>query len=418
MADVLTLSEKEVAQGQHGEGQAIAMRVLAETARLMGAKKLLPITSSHIDGCLYHGDSGVLFAQKLVKAGAQVTVPTSLNVGSLDLTNPDTVRLSGRVREMAGQLMSAHIDLGCQPTWTCAPYQAGHTPQLGQDVAWGESNAVAYCNSVLGARTNRYGDFLDLCCAITGKAPAFGYHLSENRKATILVDLSNVSPVLLAQDVFYPVLGAWYGSMLGDAVGIIRGIPKTVSQDQLKALGAASASAGAITLFHVEGITPEAPDLMTATQGQSVELVLKPSMDDFRRARDVLSTAAGGRLDAIALGSPHFSVSEFHQLQHFLNNRKVKVPFYVCTGRHTLTQIEEDGCYRQLVAAGITIIVDTCVVVTPILKQIDGTLMTNSGKFAWYSPSNTGYATIYGSLQDCVESAVAEQVVRDETLWM
>ena len=154
----------------------MAMRIVAETARLMGAHHLLPIESAHIDGALYHGDSGTLFAERLVAGGAKVSVRATLNVGAIDLTGCSRNQLPPHELAMATRMMHAYRQLGCEPTWTCAPYQAGHRPRLGSQVAWGESNAVAFCNSVLGARTNRYGDFLDIACAIAGRAPDYGLH--------------------------------------------------------------------------------------------------------------------------------------------------------------------------------------------------------------------------------------------------
>jgi hypothetical protein len=165
---VLTEAERAVATGEAGEGVAMAMRIVADAARLLGAPRLIPIASAHIDGALYHGDSGTLFAERLVEGGAEVAVRSTLNVGALDLTGCAQVRLAEPQRRMARRMMDAYRALGCETSWTCAPYQAGHRPEFGTDVAWGESNAVAFCNSVLGARTNRYGDFLDIACAITG----------------------------------------------------------------------------------------------------------------------------------------------------------------------------------------------------------------------------------------------------------
>ena len=162
---VLTADEQALASGARGDGAAMAMRIVAEAARLMGAPRLIPIASAHIDGALYHGDSGTLFAEKLVEGGARVAVHSSLNVGALDLVGCCAVKLDPHRRDMAKRMMRAYEAMGCAATWTCAPYQAGHRPATGTDVAWGKSNAVVFCNSVLGARTNRYGDFLDIACA-------------------------------------------------------------------------------------------------------------------------------------------------------------------------------------------------------------------------------------------------------------
>ncbi|MCY4400607.1 MAG: aconitase X catalytic domain-containing protein [Gemmatimonadetes bacterium] len=415
----LRLSPGEDARlaGDEGPAVALAMGIVVRMAEILGARELVEIASSHIDGCLYHGDGGVEFAERLVDLGGAVVVPATLNVGALDLLNPARVRSQGHKREMALRLMRAYQALGCTPTWTCAPYQAGHRPALGEHVAWGESNAVAFANSVLGARTNRYGDFMDICCAIAGRAPRTGLHLRERRRATVVVDTGRVDPDLKRRDVFYPVLGTWLGATVDDRVAVVTGLPGTVSEDQLKAVGAAAASAGAVGLFHVEGVTPEAPDLETALGGAAPQTVLTPNPRELRIVRDTLSTAASGPIDAVAVGSPHFSLQEFRHLDKLLPATPFAVPFYVCTGRSEYRQLEASGHLSRFLGAGVEIVVDTCVVVTPILPPQGGVLMTNSGKFAHYTPANTGYGVVYGSLEDCVSSAIRARVSRDECLW-
>jgi predicted aconitase len=405
---VLSREERAIAGGERGEGAAMAMRIVAETARLMGADRLIPIESAHIDGALYHGDSGTLFAERLVAGGARTAVRATLNVGAIDLTGCSRNRLPPHELEMARRMMTAYRSLGCEQTWTCAPYQAGHRPRLGSQVAWGESNAVAFCNSVLGARTNRYGDFLDIACAISGRAPDYGLHRAENRRATVVFDVSQIDPAFLFSDVAWPVLGNLYGRVIGDAIGVISGLAFRPWEDILKAFGAAAASTGSVGLFHVAGATPEAPDEATALQHlPPVErMVVTEAM--VRDAQGRLSTAdRADRVDAVAIGSPHLSLEEFDTLRRLLQGRKVAVPIYACTGRHVLRILERDGHRQQLESSGIIIVADTCIVVTPILPATPGAiLMTNSGKFSHYAPSNTGYSVLYGSMADCVESAV------------
>jgi predicted aconitase len=404
----LTTEEQAIASGERGEGAAMAMRIVAETARLMGARRLIRIESAHIDGALYHGDSGTLFAEKLVSGGARTAVRATLNVGAIDLTGCSRNRLPPHEHAMARRMMTAYRALGCEPTWTCAPYQAGHRPRFGSQVAWGESNAVVFCNSVLGARTNRYGDFLDIACAIAGRAPDYGLHRTENRRATVVFDVSQLDPAFLYSDVAWPVLGNLYGRLIGDAVGVISGLTFRPWEDILKAFGATAASAGAVGLFHVTGTTPEAPDEATALHHQSPAERIAVTAEMVADAQRRLSTAEhADRIDAVAIGSPHLSLEEFDTLLRLLNGRSVAVPIYACTGRHALNILERDGHRRQLESSGVIIVADTCVVVTPILPEKPGAvLMTNSGKFAHYAPSNTGYAVLYGSMADCVESAV------------
>jgi predicted aconitase len=409
---MLALSEAEraMAAGAQGEGAAMAMRIVAEAARLLGAPRLIQIASAHIDGALYHGDSGTLFAERLVEGGAKVAVRATLNVGALDLTGCAQIRLAGPRRGMARRMMEAYQALGCETSWTCAPYQAGHRPAFGTDVAWGESNAVAFCNSVLGARTNRYGDFLDIACAITARAPDHGLHRPENRRARIVVDVSALD---LADETAWPVLGSLYGREIGEAIGVVTGVAADPSEDALKAFGAAAASSGAVGLFHIAGVTPEASDLSAALGSLEPDTTIRVTPAMLADARSRLSTTdRPDRIDAVAIGSPHLSLDEFGRLERLLAGRRVAVPFYACTGRHVVAELDREGRRAALKALGVTVVADTCVVVTPIMRELPaGVLMTNSGKFAHYAPGNTGYAVLYGSLADCVQSAAAGRPV-------
>ncbi|WP_082358994.1 aconitase X catalytic domain-containing protein [Bosea sp. AAP35] len=413
----LTPEQRIIAAGT--DGAAMALRIVAEAARLMGALRLIPVASAHIDGALYHGDSGTLFAEKLVAGGARVAIRSTLNVGALSPAGCAAIRLAAHERDMAARMMRAYEAMGCEPSWTCAPYQAGHRPAQGTDVAWGESNAVVFCNSVLGARTNRYGDFLDIACAVSGLAPDYGLHRPENRIATLLIDARGLSHALRASDVFYPVLGTLLGRAAGSAIAVIEGLEGCTTEDRLKALGAASASAGGVGLFHVAGVTPEAPDAATALGGipPRETLVLTPEI--MRQALAGLSTAGDtDRIDAVAIGSPHLSLAEIDEVERRLAGRKLTIPLYANTGRHVLRPLEAQGRRAALEQAGVIFVVDTCVVVTPILPEIDGAvLMTNSGKFAHYAPGTTGYAVTYGSLSECVESAVAGRLFREDQSW-
>lgn len=402
----LTEHERAIAAGT--DGAAIAMRIVAEAARLLGAERLIPIRSAHIDGALYHGDSGTLFAERLVEGGARVSVRATLNVGALDLTGCSAVRLAEPARSMARRMMEAYRALGCETTWTCAPYQAGHRPEFGTDVAWGESNAVVFCNSVLGARTNRYGDFLDIACAIAARAPDCGLHKPENRLARFVFDLSSLDPAFLAEEIAWPILGSLFGREAGNAVGVVSGVRADPREDALKAFGAAAASSGAVGLFHMAGVTPEAPDLKTALGGVPPQRVVTVTQAMLRDSRRRLSTAlTSDRIDAVAIGSPHLSLAEFDRLESLLAGRRLRIPFHACTGRHALAALDKTGRRKTLEAQGVNIVVDTCVVVTPILVDLPGgVLMTNSGKFAHYAPGNTGYEVVFASLADCVESAV------------
>lgn len=416
----LTPKDRAMLNGEFGKGTQMAMRIISTMADVFGARSLLDIESAHIDGCLYHGESGIRFAQQLVDGHGRVTVPTTLNVGAIDLIHPEFFQGSKTAAERGALLMKLYEKMGCQPVWTCTPYQTMHRPSLGAQIAWAESNAIVFANSVLGARTNRYGDFIDICAALTGRAPATGLHLTQNRRAQRLFSVEKLPQYLLESDVFYPVLGYYLGQTSQGKIPAIVGLPGTVTEDQLKALGAAAASSGALALFHAVGITPEAQTITDAFQGESPTEGTSISFADLKASLAQLSTVPDGRIDAVALGSPHFSMAEFAALLPLIQKMppSPQVDFIVCTNRLALTGLKQKGWLTQFQQAGIRIVVDTCVVVAPILKAQEGVLMTNSGKFAHYTPGNTGLNVVFGSLEECVQSAAIGHVWRDEHLWV
>jgi len=402
-------------------GVALAMRLVVQLAETMRATELLPITGAHIDSCLFHGQSGLDFVAKLVDGDAQVAVPTTLNVSSLDLLHPELYRGSDQDASDAKALMDGYVALGCTPSWTCAPYQLEARPSFGEHVAWAESNAIVFANSVLGARTHRYGDFIDIAAAITGRVPNAGLHLSEKRHATMVIDVVDLSPALLASDSVFALIGFIAGRECGSSVPAIVGLPASTSEDNLKALGAAAASSGSLAMFHAVGITPEASTLDQATGGRNVGPRLTISSAQIREARDAVGFAGSDQksLGTVSLGTPHYSVTEIGLLGSLFHGRSVhpNIDFYVSTGRNMLHEAMLRGSVRELEKSGVTFVTDTCTYITPILRDATGLAMTDSAKWAYYAPGNIGVDTIFGSVQECVESAVKGYVVRDELLW-
>ncbi|MGH2523140.1 MAG: aconitase X, partial [Anaerolineales bacterium] len=319
----------------------------------------------------------------------------------------------------AHRQMIAYQSMGAVPTWTCAPYQTEMRPGFGQQIAWGESNAIVFANSVLGARTERYPDLLDICCAITGRAPAAGLHLTENRAGEVLFRLIDIPLALQQADAFFPVLGYLLGKVAQDRIPVVDGLSVQPGEDQLKALGAAAASSGTVALFHIVGLTPEAPTLEAAFQNRTPAQTIGVSLEMLRAACRELTTARGQALDMVVLGSPHFSLAEFKQLAPLLEGQRAheQVKFLVTTSRAVAHLAGEAGCLAPLRAFGGQITVDTCILASPMLPPEIRTLMTNSAKYAYYSPGLLNTQVTFGSLVDCVRSAVEGRVVRDESLW-
>lgn len=414
----LSLSDDDRAmlRGDKGEAARVAMRIISRIGEVMGARVLIDVTSAHIDGCLYHGPAGLDFARKLTLGGARVTVPTTLNVSSLDLLHPDLVRLDAETAADARALMDAYVSMGCRPTWTCAPYQLPDRPGLGEHVAWAESNAIVFANSVLGARTGRYGDFFDICCAITGRAPAAGLHLESERLARAVFRVEGVPDVLFGDAAAYAAIGHLVGRATGTTVPAITGLPEDTTEDQLKALGAAAASSGSMAMFHAVGITPEAPTLEVATGAIDPVLDVTIDLRSLRAARDELSTvAAGAAVGSVSLGTPHASAAELQRIAELVRGRELAVPVYVNTGRDVLADVPD--ALAALQDSGVRVVSDTCTYITPIIERTATPVVTNSGKWAWYAPGNLGFDVAFATLEECIDSAEAGRLVRHEGVW-
>jgi predicted aconitase len=419
----LQARDRALLDGNGGEAARLAMRMVLRVAEISGAKSLIDVTCAHIDGCLYHGRASLDLAERLVALGARVIVPTTLNVGLLDLLHPELNRGDRETAARARRLMDCYVAMGCEPTWTCAPYQLPRRPGFGEQIAWAESNAIVFANSVLGARTDRYGDFIDIFAAITGRVPDAGLHRDENRRGQVLFVLRGVPDRLLAEDVLYPVLGHLIGAEAGTRVPVIDGLLRDISEDRLKALGAAAASSGAVALFHVVGVTPEAPTLDAAFHGGKPERIVEVTPSQLRAARDALSNVSrqstADMLAAVSLGTPHFSLAEFQQLVQLLDGRRVHddVALFVSTARHIAAELEARGWAEILRRAGAQLVMDTCTYLTPIIPERRGVVMTNSAKWAYYAPGNIGVDVVFGSLEECVTSAAEGRIVRSDDLW-
>jgi predicted aconitase len=417
----LSAAEREVLAGAEGPARQVAMRLVVAMGGAARAPVLIPITQAHVDGCLYHGASGLDFVRLLLDGGGTTSVPTTLNVGGLDLLHPETHRGEPQAAREAAELMRLYRELGCRPTYTCAPYQLRSRPGVGDHVAWAESNAIVFANSVLGARTNRYGDFLDIAAAIVGRVPLHGLHTDEGRRGGVIFDLRGLPPALLGSDAAFPALGHLLGREAGEVVPVLVGLPRATSEDQLKALGAAAASSGSVAMFHAVGRTPEAPTVEAAVGGSPRVPRVEVTRRMLASARDDLSTVAEGRLAAVSLGTPHASLAELHDVARILRSENLRphpgVRLYVNTSRDVLHAAEAEGLTEPLTAARVELVVDTCTYVAPIMDNVDGPVMTNSGKWAYYAPANLGVDVVFGSLRECLRSAHEGRVWRDDELW-
>jgi len=420
----LTEADSALLDGASGEALRFAMEVVVRAARIMAAPRLIDAGFAHIDACHYYGRAHLDFARFFTERGARFRIPAWTNTLTVSLKRPevradaDPVVLA-EARELAG----LYVKLGCRPVWTCAPYQLPGGPAFGDHIVVGESNAVAYYNSAVGARTNKYGDFLDVCAGLTGRAPFAGLHTDAGRRARIRFDIAGLPEPLRHTELFCHVLGHLMGRLAGSRVPVITGLPPGTPLDSLKAIGAAGASSGGIAMFHAVGVTPEAPDLEAATGGIEPEETVAVTPEMLVAARDSLSSAGSGAGDGpvsmVALGTPHFSLTEFERAATLIAGRKVNpdVAFYISTSRIVAGMAAQKGWVEVLERAGGTILVDTCTYFAPAVRAARGRVMTNAAKWAYYAPGLLPVEVAFGSLEDCIETAVKGEVTRRDSVW-
>jgi len=416
----LQLSATDQAKLAGAEGQAVqaAMKILVRMAHLQGARELLDITQAHIDGCIYTGPASLAFAQRLVEWGGRVRVPTSLNAVSVDQRRWREQGVDPALGEPASALAEAYVALGCRPTFTCAPYLLESAPVLGEQVVWAESNAVVFANSVLGARTQKYADFLDICTALTGRAPLAGCHLDSGRRAAKVL---RVTVPEGHDDAFYPLLGYWIGLRSPTRIPAVLGLEHArPRRDDLKAFGAAFATTSAAPLFHLVGVTPEAPTLAAVAAPElDIEDV---GLADLRQAWAELDSASAREVQLVALGNPHFSLEECQRLAKLCRgrHRHPEVALVITLGREVRAAAERDGTLAELEAFGAQLVGDTCwcMLGEPLVPPQARTLLTNSGKFAHYGPGLTGRDLRFAGLAACVDAACTGLAPAGPPTWL
>ena len=415
----LTDENKQTIDGKHGEAARIALQVLVELGDLYGADEMMRVSQVHLDTTVYMVDAGVEFAEKLVELGGKAAVPTSLNAAAIDQIRWKEYRTPPDLLDKCRRLEKAYLMMGANPTWTCAPYQQGMIPRFGEQIAWGESNAIAFANSIIGARTNRYGDLMDICAAVVGEVPKFGLHLSKNRKAEVLIQLNGMTREMLDNTALYPLLGFLLGEMAEDRVAAIEGIPENVDIDALKGFSAAAASSGAVGLFHIVGVTPEAQTLEMCLKTKRPKEILEITPFMVRDAEERLSTSKADTVDFVTVGCPHYSFAEFRRLHHLMEGRKVNssVAFLVYTSRAVYGWLENCSILEELQDAGVMVFTDGCPLQYPKKTWHFNVAMTDSAKFSNYCFSQTGLNVVYGTLEECVESAVHGKICRRIAAW-
>jgi cis-L-3-hydroxyproline dehydratase len=414
--DRLTFSEADRAMldGTEGEAAQLAMEVIATMAAGQGATMLTDVTCAHIDGCIYASPANLRFARRVADMGARVRVPTTMNAISVDHAHWRDQGVPPVFGLPAQSLADAYVEMGARPSFTCAPYLLEDAPGFGESIGWSESNAVIYANSVLGARTVKHPDFLDLFIALTGRAPLSGVYLDAHRAARRIIHVNLPDG---HDDALWPMLGWLAGRLAPDCIPLLTGLEKTApSNDDLKALCAAFGTTSAAPMLHVAGVTPEA-DGAAAANAETLNITRHDLVEAWRQ----FNTGAE-QVDLVAFGSPHFSLAECRALDRLMHGRQrhPQTSVIVTVGQHVLTAAQDEGIIDRLLAAGVQVVPDICwcSISEPVFPPTARVLMTNSGKYAHYAPGLSGREVRFGSLADCVQTAVSGKARAELPEWL
>lgn len=402
--------EKRMLDGKEGYPKRKAMEILVTLGEGFRAKKMLEINSVHMPGAsiVVAGEAGTKFVEEMYNKGGSFCAFTTTNPGAIDMEKWKELGIDEEDAEVQTRLTKAYEKMGAVTCGTCTPYFLGNIPRKGEHVAWGESSAIAFANSVLGARTNREGGPSALAAALTGRVPAYGLHLDENRLGKIHVEVeTEINGV-----TDYGTLGYYVGSIAKQDIPVFEGILKNVSNDELKGLGAALASSGAVALFHVVGVTPEATSIKDAFGGNKPDYVLNFGVKEKEATEALLNKEKSGDVDWVVIGCPHASIKEFYDIAKALSGRKIKdgVAFWVCTSLPIKAMAERMGYTKVITDAGGIIVCDTCPVLLPARKLAEKmnykSVTTNSAKMANLTAGQFGLFSRYGQLEQVVDAAV------------
>ena len=417
----LTAEEQAMLAGGAGLATQKAMQIIVALAEIYDAAALVPVASAQIAGVSYKnlGGAGLEFLEEWAAQGARVRVPAFMNPAGMDLQRWREMGIAPEFARQQQRVIAALITMGVESTCTCTPYLVGHAPRPGEHLAWSESSAVSYANSVLGARSNREGGPSALAAAITGRTAAYGLHLTENRRATHLVEVH----CGLRNEADYGALGYLVGRQVGDGVPYFRFLQETrflqedgflTRRENLMALGAAMGASGAVALYHIEGVTPEAAAALAPLRafGGPQSAVPVPSAPLPAIVIDTLAEAYAAldspldEIDFVSLGCPHSTLADVERVAQLLEGKRVKATLWVTTSRGVQQVAEQQGLVARIEASGARVFADTCLVVAPVEEMGFKAMATNSAKAAFYAPMHSGLQRRFGTLEQCIAAAL------------
>ncbi|MBI5158528.1 aconitase X catalytic domain-containing protein [Candidatus Micrarchaeota archaeon] len=392
----LTSEEKKMLEGKCGKATREAMEIIVALGEIYGAKKLIPVSSVQVAGVSYAnlGEAGLDYLKAIADAGGKVRVLTTLNPAGMDVENWKTLGIKEDFAEKQKRVLDAFRRMDITVTCTCTPYLIGNLPRFGESIAWSESSAVCFANSVLGAKTNREGGPSALAAALTGKTAEYGLHLNENRQAQVVVEVKTK----LDGTRDWGELGYAIGKKIGNKIPFITGVKKA-SIEELKSFSASIATYGGTALFHIKGITPN------KTRKPSGEKIVITDVGMIEARMALNDDVPDGLVDFVAVGCPHASIKEIEEIARMVSGKKVKAEFWVTTARATKNTADTMGYTKTIEEAGGKFACDTCMVVAP-LKGRFKVLATDSAKACYYARGKNEFKTKFGAMKECVQAAI------------
>lgn len=389
----LTREQEKILDGEEGEVLERMFRLLVRLGDIYNADRMIPVGSVQVAGVSFKsiGEPGLDFLEDIASKKVKAKVLTYLNPAGMDMENWRELGFSPDFAEKQTRIMDAFKEMGIATVATCTPYLAGNLPRYGEHIAWSESSAVSFANSVIGAMTNREGGPSALASSLCGLTPNYGLHIDNNRKPEVSIKVN----ADLEFNSDFGALGYHIGKLVKNEIPYFTGI-KNADTDQLKALGAAMAASGAVALYHVDGLTPEA-SLMDARGLEKIEV----GKEELNGASDELNS--GENIDIVILGCPHSSLKEISMLSEKLKGKKLKKPLWVCTSRIMKDLADSMGLTRAIKEAGGRLVADTCMVVSPIEDMGYKTTGVNSGKAAFYLPSFCKQKVVFDNVDELIK---------------
>jgi hypothetical protein len=394
----LSEEEKRLIDGEAGEGPALAMKILAGIGEAFDAPRLVPISRAHV--ALSNQEADLWFAEKLAGVGARCAISPTVNPGFC----LEFFTASGMAADEDAALMErtlkAYKALGARLNFSCTPYLFDNIPRQGEIIAFSESSATPYANSVWGARTNRESAQSALCAAITGKVPEYGLLLSENRRATARV----VIEAKLTDDFAFQQLGWAVPQKVEHRIPVFEGVPRNVSTEALMNLGAQLNTAGAVPMYHIVGVTPEAGTLAESLQGLPPEIEVTITQKDLDAQIDKFSDAAG-QIDFVMFGCPHYTIRQVQEIAQIVEGKKLKTELWILTSSYTQEMVKRMGLMEIIENAGGYVVKDTCPD-QPCWRHLMGKKgATDSPKCAYY-PRRRNIKFVVRDMKTCVHAAL------------